>query len=267
MWKVPFTSGSGLRLGQLIIGGLALAIVGLLLEALIGPRAHLTAVSSQLGERAGIAQDATPTPERWFSFLPLTAGQEILRPPTPVPTRQPTLTGCHHVLSNGSFEDDLENWTVPRSGEDPLPGVYVVDGRLAGISPRHGDKMLALSPTDADRYSVSIQSEEFSAIPRDRFEGVRIGAWIAGHGDESQIGPEDHLWFGIDTDCYLELRGSDAREDWQHLWCEERDPGTYITSVDWEMFIGAATERDPEARPPDGVTWLVDAVSVEICLK
>lgn len=197
----------------------------------------------------------TPAPERWFSLLPFASNNFFVYTPVQGPM---DWIGCRKVpVPNGSFEEGLESWRVYTGSADVLPS------DPPHISAQHGDAVLSLTTNAAQQY-VGLESALFAPIPREDFDRLRFGVWYRLRGGTTPGGPGTRFGIGNDWNCSESVHGSDATEHWQFVECEETDPDGYYTRGSWPVMLGASAQDD---EPNPNMTWLVDNVSVEICLK
>lgn len=200
---------------------------------------------------------ATPTPERWFSHFPI-AARGYVYPPTPGAQGEQTWVGCRQVLPNPSFEKGLEGWTV--RGGSPR----VVRADPPAVSAHDGEHVLELRTRTEERSAMIGLAREFASIPPERFESLRYGAWVRRRGGTEPGGTSVYFSMGADWRCGLHVRSDRAGLAWQRFDCAETDPRAYYTRSSWSIFVGAHSHSE-EQRPE--MTWLVDSLSVEICLK
>ena len=216
---------------------------------------------------------ATPTPETWFSYFPLADNLSILKRPTltPFPTPHPSgikydWTGCRHVLSNGSFENELAGWG-PHWDSSDMEGVSVVRARDVEKSAQHGESVLRLHAIEGANFTTGVRSRSFPPLPRDRFQSMRIGMWVTSEGSPVFENESETLYMGLDTDCYLGVQGSELSDEWQLFWCEGTNIRRHGHLMENDWNIGPtvnvrSSSRDPI--PTRTTIWLVDALSVEL---
>ena len=207
---------------------------------------------------------ATPTPESWFSYFPYIADLSLIRI-----SNTDILydwRGCRHILPNGSFEEGEEHWTLfDTDGTADSAAMQIVESSTMGIDAQHGSSVLRIHAASRieDNDFPSINSMLFPPIPKDKFESYRIGAWVYTLDTPVPPATEESLYFGMDTSCDQYIPG--GTRDWQHYSCESNDQDEWITEDTWAAWLYAWL--DDNRTPPESSTWLVDALSIEVCLK
>ena len=112
---------------------------------------------------------------------------------------------------------------------------------------------------------MPLTTQPLPPIPKEKFESLRAGVWVSSVSSKTLGGPEDLLFFKIDQACRHRISPSEVDDRWKHLSCEFSGSGGNLTWDSWWIWLAAYTEAG--SRPEDSMSWLVDSVSIEVCLK